>query len=339
MAHPHNVLLARSAMLRGFKEQATAAGLDAEGLAAEFGVEAAALTNPDLHVSAEAVASLYEAAAERSRLDDFALNVVSRRRMSNLGVIALLAREEPTLRQALRSVQRYLWIQTEGLDVVFERTESDVLFRAVPHILLGRQAIDLCVGMALVTVRALIGGSWNPQRILLPYAEPGSLRAYHQVFRMKPRFDQDQTGIVLTESDLAIRIATADPDFVTQIRPRLEEATRTRTSGFVASVRILIAQQLGGGRCGVDQIADALGLSRRSLQRQLAEHDVSFTALVDATRRSQVVGLLMDSSRSVQRVSDLLGFSNSASFNHWFRRGFGCSPSAYRARRLASGGE
>jgi AraC-like DNA-binding protein len=331
-------MLARSAMLRGFKEQAKALGLDAAALAAEAGVDPAALTNPDLHVPASAMALLYELAAKRSGADDFALRVVARRRMSNLGVIALLAREESTLRQALSSIQRYLWIQNEAIDFSFEDFGSDTLILACLKIPARKQIIDLCIGMLVVVVRHLIGESWRPKKILVPYSSPDRLEIYHKAFRIKPAFEQDLVGVLIASDDLAIRLPTADPDFVTQLRRQLEEATRTRKSGFIAGVRTLIAQRLRDHDCEIDQIAGALGLSRRSLQRQLAEHGLSFTALVDETRRSLVAPLLLDSQKSVQRVSDLLGFSKAGSFNHWFKQRFGCSPSAYRSRRLGDAG-
>jgi AraC-like DNA-binding protein len=330
-----SAILARSAMLRGFKEEAAAQGLDAVALAVEAGVDPAALVNPDLHVPAAAMAALYELAAERAGADDFALRVVARRRISNLGVVALLAREAPDLRQALRSVQRYLWVQNEAFDVSFEEFEAGVLIRGVPHIPLRKQVVDLSIGMLLVVVRHLIGGLWNPREIYLPYSAPASLARYYEVFRVRPHFDQDLAGVVIAKGDLDLRIPGADPDFVVQVRQHLEEATLNRRSGFIAGVRTLISQQLPHGDCDVDRIAAMLGLSRRSFQRQLAEHGSSFTALVDETRKFLVVPLLIDSGRSIQRVSDLLGFAKASSFNDWFKQRFGCSPTSYRAQKLA----
>ena len=325
-------MLARSAMLRGFAEQARQCGLDAEALAREAGVDPAALRTGDLHAPAAAMAGLYELAAARSGADDFALRVVARRRMSNLGSIALLAREARTLRQALWTIQRYLWAQNEALGLSMEEAGPDMLLQAVPHIRAHKQSIDLCLGMLVVAIRYLAGDAWAPRAVLLPYARPAQLKLYHQVFGVMPRFDQDAAAILVTGADLDTALPAADPDFVTDLQSRMEEATRARQTGFVPGVRSLIAQQLRVGDCGIERVAGTLGLSPRSLQRQLADQGATFTGLVDETRRLMVVPLLLDSRRSMQRVSDLLGFASAGSFNDWFRQRFDCSPSSYRAR-------
>ena len=50
-----------------------------------------------------AVFRLLEGSAARSRRSDFALKMTERRSLSNLGVLALLVREQPTLRKAVEA--------------------------------------------------------------------------------------------------------------------------------------------------------------------------------------------------------------------------------------------
>ena len=57
--------LARAAGLTGFTELALAVGLDAYKLAAEAGVPAAALSDPDMRVPAKGIDMMFEMAAER----------------------------------------------------------------------------------------------------------------------------------------------------------------------------------------------------------------------------------------------------------------------------------
>jgi len=324
--------LGRSAMLRGFRQQAEAAGLNPFELAAEVGLEPSALTNPDLHVPVRAMADMFELAAERGRTPDFALRVVAQRKISNLGLIALLAREEPTLRQALRSLQRYLWLHNEGLDMIMEEVDGGVLVRAHLYVPARRQTVDLFIGMLLVFIRQLIGGQWRPREIYLPYAAPERLQPYFEVFGVTPQFGHDEGGVLIDAEDLDTRLPNADPDMVTQLRRQLETATRTRKTGFVAGVRSLIETRLASGEHGIGRIAALLGLSSRSFQRRLAEHGVSYSALLEETRRASVKALLSERERSIERVSHLLGFGAPSSFNQWFKQRYGCTPSAYRAR-------
>ena len=92
------VPLVRAAALTHFAEVAQQFGLDAAPLLAEVGLPAHCLQDPDLKVSARAVAQVLERAAECAREPAFALRLVQQRRLSNIGPLALLVRDQPTLR-------------------------------------------------------------------------------------------------------------------------------------------------------------------------------------------------------------------------------------------------
>ena len=94
--------LAFRAALTHFAELASACKLDARALVASVGLPARCLSEPDLKVPAHLVGRLLEAAAVQGREPAFGLRLAESRRLSNLGPLALLVRDEPTLRRALR---------------------------------------------------------------------------------------------------------------------------------------------------------------------------------------------------------------------------------------------
>ena len=76
----------------------------------------------------------------------------------------------------------------------------------------------------------------------------------------------------------------------------------------------------------------ALGLTVRTLQRQLAEADMSFTDVVDSVRRDLAVRYLESLDCPITRVAELLGYSTPGSFTRWFTAQFGMAPIRWRAR-------
>jgi AraC-like DNA-binding protein len=72
-------------------------------------------------------------------------------------------------------------------------------------------------------------------------------------------------------------------------------------------------------------------MSRRSLQRRLAEADSTYQSLLDDTRRDLALRHIEDPAKSVTDVTFLLGYSQQSAFTRAFRRWTGMSPSAYRA--------
>ena len=94
----------RSASLTNYAEVARSAGLDPLRMVREFGLPARCLDEPDLVIPIDAVRELLEASATRSGVEGFGLLMAEARRLSNLGPLGLLIREQPTLHQS--DVQR-----------------------------------------------------------------------------------------------------------------------------------------------------------------------------------------------------------------------------------------
>jgi AraC-like DNA-binding protein len=83
-------------------------------------------------------------------------------------------------------------------------------------------------------------------------------------------------------------------------------------------------------------MARQLHMSRRSLQRKLAEFGTTYQRLADETRRDLALRYMEDGVRSATDVTFLLGFSSQSAFTRAFRRWTGTSPTRYRARRAAA---
>ena len=80
------------------------------------------------------------------------------------------------------------------------------------------------------------------------------------------------------------------------------------------------------GRPTVYVVADALEMSVRTLQRRLADFDLTFNAMLEQFRQERAVELLIHGAHSITAVAFLLGYSDSAHFSRAFRRWFDQSP-------------
>ena len=123
--------LSRSAALTGYADLARSAGLDPHRILEAAGVPRLALDDPDLMIPARAVGQILEASAQRSGMEDFGLRLAEKRRLSNLGVVALIAREQPSMRHAIGVMAQYIWIQSDALSLVVEETGEVALLRTV----------------------------------------------------------------------------------------------------------------------------------------------------------------------------------------------------------------
>ena len=80
----------------------------------------------------------------------------------------------------------------------------------------------------------------------------------------------------------------------------------------------------------LDTMACLLGMSPRRLQRQLEQQGQSFQQVLSEVRLQQSQDYLTYSTLSPMQISQLLGFSEQSSFNHFFKQCTGKSPSRYR---------
>jgi len=323
--------LGRSAGLTGFRELAREVGLDAYALAAAVGLPPEVLTDPDLRVSVELMGRMYEMAAEQSGVDDFALRVAENRRISNMGAVGLVIREQPTLRKALEAYGRYQWLQNDGYTLAVEEFGDQAVLRIHGPAWQQRQSQELSVATAVRTLKAVMGEAWKPEEVWFTHAAPVRTDTHRRVLGVTPLFDQDGTAVVMKRPDLDTSFASADPALAREVALFLERMTEGRRVHFRDKVRDLIVALLPDGLCSAESVARRLGMDRRTLHRRLQAEGATFSGILDLTRQDMAASLLLTSDRPLQSVADLLGFSSLSAFAHWFRRKFDQSASAYRA--------
>lgn len=81
----------------------------------------------------------------------------------------------------------------------------------------------------------------------------------------------------------------------------------------------------------MEDVAAKLAMTSRTLRRRLNQEGVSFSGLLDEVRNKLAKKYLDSSSFTVDDITELLGFSDTANFRSSFKRWNGVTPSAYRS--------
>jgi len=325
--------LIRSASLTGYAEIAANAGLDAGGMLAEFHLPPAALREPEVKVSADAVRRLLEASARRSRVECFGLLMAEKRRLAHLGPLGLLVREQPTMHHAMQAMVRYANRVSQAVFVTIEEGDEVVVLRT--EVIVGgpgaiRQATELTLGIVFLALREVLP-AFEPLRVCMAHDPPANREAHRRIFGDRVEFGQDLNGIVCSRRDLAITNPGADPVMARYAREMVESSFRARPL-MTDHVRELVLAQLAAGACSIEVAAKQIGVSRRTLHRQLAREGHTFSQIVDDMRRELAARYVADRHRSLAEVSELLGFAAPSGFSRWYRRQFSTSASAAGTR-------
>jgi AraC-like DNA-binding protein len=299
--------------------------LDAVGLPRE------ALTDPDLRISGLAVSELFENSSRAA--EDFGLLMYDVRPASGLGPVALLARDQPTVRAALDAVSRRLSLHSEVTTLAVEDTEGVTVARvAQPHFAphLHRQAADLSMGQLMRLLRLMLGSDWRPLNVWFIHGPPKVLDNYRRIFGPNLAFNQPFNGVFCDPAELAQANPSADPEMARQIERYIAGLADRAERGIAERVRELVVEQLPTGKCTARRVAQLLGMDLRMLQRQLAAAGTSFGDIVQAVRMHLVPQYLEAGGPPLAEVAERLGFSALSAFSRWHRARYGRSPSAGR---------
>lgn len=332
----------RSASLNGYAELARSLGLNPQALMRKAGLDVRCLDDPETPVSVYAVQHLLEASAEAAGIEDFGLQLAHNRRMANLGPLSIVLREEPTARAALDTLCRYLRLLNASLltriedhaDVVIIREEF--LMERPGSI---RQSIELAVGVMYRILVELLGPTWKPRQVCFSHRPPKDIATHRLLFGRDLEFNSSFNGIVCSARDLTARLPTVETGMAAYARRFLDQALSNQRSTTSDTARQLIMALLPGGRCTADQVAQHIGIDRRTLHRHLQAQGTSFSALMQQVRSEFVVRQIRDSDRSMAVLAELLGFSGSSAFAYWFRQQFGCTVSQWRRDHAQQAGK
>jgi len=80
----------------------------------------------------------------------------------------------------------------------------------------------------------------------------------------------------------------------------------------------------------IENIADQMDISPRTLQRKLNDSGTTFLKLKNSERFTQAIHLLENTKESLEKISERLGYSDSSNFAKAFKKTIGDTPSDYR---------
>jgi AraC-like DNA-binding protein len=230
------------------------------------------------------------------------------------------------LAAAAGAVERYcagerLWLTLVGGDVWVQRRHTEVLRRG------RRQVNDFALRIVIDIVRRGAGPQWRPTELRLEGPPPRHAKELAALATKSVRFGAPAETLVFPRSVLALPLLPAAGSSFTP-GPSLP------TVDFVDSIRHAIRALLAVGELELPSVAEAAGMSVRSLQRRLAASNLSFARLVDEARFEAASTLLRDPDVRIVDVSAELGYTDAANFTRAFRRWAGVSPLAFRQARL-----
>lgn len=95
-------------------------------------------------------------------------------------------------------------------------------------------------------------------------------------------------------------------------------------------VRFQIESLLPSGKLHIDTVAESLEMSRRTLQRRLAEQHQTYSHLLSEIRFNIAAKKLENSDQPIAEIAFELGYGDASNFTRAFRQKTGVSPLYFR---------
>jgi AraC-like DNA-binding protein len=123
-------------------------------------------------------------------------------------------------------------------------------------------------------------------------------------------------------------VVTSDSVMARRIERELQAELHALDQRATYLSRVRRQLRPSAGVPSLEELADRLHTSTRTLKRKLALNGTSYRQLVEELRRERAQALLRESDHSVARIAELLGYTDTASFHRAYKRWFDATPRA-----------
>ncbi|MDH4246685.1 MAG: helix-turn-helix domain-containing protein [Deltaproteobacteria bacterium] len=247
----------------------------------------------------------------------------------------------PSLREANRRHEWFYIIQSNIAYPNYPVAGDEFSLRITPRrpdTQLSPYHVDIALSGWWGTTKEYMGKGHKPKCIRLTIGNENRRKAYENFFGAPVTTNHPFNELVFEREalDLPCSFRKVDPNLDSVLEKIIKPlvAAVSRDQPFREVVYETIQRRLHHGAPKLKDIAKSLGMSNRTLQRKLAEMEITFSNLVLETRRELAAQYLRQPGVNITEVSLLLGYVEVSAFTAAFRKWYGKSPSEYRHGQL-----
>ena len=264
----------------------------------------------------------------------FGLRLGAEVRAREFGLVGYTIAFSQTVGAALKRLTRYDRILSDALVVELDAEDAATWVRldVDPALRAFRPAADFRLAAVLAVCREIAAAPIAPLTVQFPYRRPADVREYERFYGAPLEFGALATAFLLRHDDLARPVVASDAT-LTGYLDHLAEQLLAALGGedtLRDRVRRVLWSALSEGVPALESVGRVLGMSPRTLQRQLRAEGTTFTAVLTQLRHDLALPLLRDGRLAVAEVAFLLGYEDPSAFHRAFRRWSGRSPRAFR---------
>jgi AraC-like DNA-binding protein len=243
------------------------------------------------------------------------------------GAIATAMLAAPTIGDAIDVLRRYAHVRAPFFHIALKPRRDTVRLEYELTVALDEEQWRPMMEIAFVAVRSLVQASLGraPGEMMFSFAAPKP--AYDASVRaglcQNVRYDARVNMVELPKAWMDIPSTGADSALYRHGLNELQNALSRLDDPMDLRAHVeRLLQTMPDGRLGADDVARALGVSRRTLTRRLHDADTQFRDLLDGELKMRASNLLRHAKLSRDEIAGRLGYRDPTSFSRACRRWF-----------------
>ncbi len=237
------------------------------------------------------------------------------------------------LQAGLKIMAQYHPIITNGYQAHFlcDNQGGEFRFYLDRHLVLPDRVADAVLATVIRTVRFIQPRIQSVVQVDFARPRPSDVRMYDHYFKAPLVWDASRFAVHLSAESLFAPSMHSHPELLTQHLNDCDKklhmiASKSLVNSAKYQIRILLSEHPPT----IEDVARAMSISVRSLQRALKKENTCFKTLYDEVRKVEALHLLKNTDHSITHIAHTLGFSDSGNFARAFKRWHQCSPLQYR---------
>lgn len=300
-------------------------------------ISAQLLLDPKATISFQQEVSFTQALVNTLRDDDLGFKAGQCYRLNAFGHIGLAAGSSDTVSDAIVFFLKYIRLSYTHFAIDFFKNNGNAVLRFTDRYELGhlrRFYLERDFSFAFLSTRDMFPRSiigQKPKTIHFDFPCPTSVDHYQSLYECQVHFSMPYNEIFFDEKylDLPLPLANSLTRELLEEQCKIQEITLFGCENIKDKIR-QIMQTMEGEIPSLENIAAMHFVTARTLRRKLKEQGVTFQQLINEELSKKALHYLSTSTLTIEQISLRLGYSESASFIHAFKRWTGKTPKAYR---------
>ncbi len=240
------------------------------------------------------------------------------------------------LSNALLSVQRYGRLVNEGVRALYRAETVPVItidYTGVADIQ-NPQHAEFWLTTLMRISRQISGICIAPLAVRMRHCRELPPEEMKTFFGIEPEFGAAADEIIMPTAAATLALTGADHHLNKMLLGFADRALADlgeQPKSMRGRVEKLLPSLLPDGRTSAAEIARELGVSRRTLSRQLSAEGTSLPKIMEGIRTALAISYLEDGEMPISQIAWLLGYREISSFTNAFRGWTGSAPSQVRA--------